>query len=459
MLKLMRTLLCQLGKITVVLLSIGFLSACVTQNYAEDKPLVKKDYNDDQKARTRISLALGYLQMGNHAQAKYNLEKAKQFSPRLPDVYTAFAHYFEKVGEFEQTENSYNQALSFDQENANTLNNFGVFLCRQNRVDEAETYFMRAIEVDTYVRVAETYENIALCHLKEQNFAKAERALKRSIAHSPNSSSSLLQMAQIQYAKGDYYNSVKYISRFELATRRFTPQAIALAYKANQKLGKTDVANGYATMLLKMFPESSLAKQYLVDQLLTISADDLALSYKKYKLLKLGISTNDKSVAIAKKSANQAVKFKQTQPKIVPVEEKLVVDATIIKQTSQSIAVNSQIANQANVTAAQPNNVAISQPVSSQTVTSQIAPQKNVQGPAIVAQKSLGKPAVINTSKSAPVPVPPADKEQKVHVVMAGENLYQVSRKYNIMISTIRRWNDLKTENIHVGQILRLTKP
>ncbi|MDG2393669.1 MAG: tetratricopeptide repeat protein, partial [Thalassotalea sp.] len=137
----------QLGKVALVILSLGSLSACVTQNFAEEKPVVERDYSDTQIARTRISLALGYLQMGNMTQAKYNLEKAKQFSPDLPDVYTAFAHYYETVGEFEQTEEAYLQALSLADDNADTLNNFGVFLCRQGRVDEAETHFMRAIEV------------------------------------------------------------------------------------------------------------------------------------------------------------------------------------------------------------------------------------------------------------------------------------------------------------------------
>ena len=51
------------------------------------------------------------------------------------------------------------------------------------------------------------------------------------------------------------------------------------------------------------------------------------------------------------------------------------------------------------------------------------------------------------------------DSDELVHVVLQGDNLYQISLKYNILINSIRRWNNLKKENIHIGQVLRLTKP
>ena len=440
----------QLGKVALVILSLGSLSACVTQNFAEEKPVVERDYSDTQIARTRISLALGYLQMGNMTQAKYNLEKAKQFSPDLPDVYTAFAHYYETVGEFEQTEEAYLQALSLADDNADTLNNFGVFLCRQGRVDEAETHFMRAIEVPTYVNVSATYENIALCHLKEGNFDKAEKALNRSVLHSPNSASSLLQMAQIQYAKGQYKKSSDYLGRFELATRRFTPQAIALAYKVNKKMGNKEVADSYGTMLLKMFPDSQQAQAFIDNGLVQIEADNLAMEYRKYRLIKSGVKINKKPIVVTRKGSSQNEAFKQTPPTMLATDNKLVADATIAKQTGQSIASNSQIDKQSKPVAA------------SNTTTPTTTQNKPVSAPAANVASNVTttqSPAKQLASVKPALPSVNAVVDYPVHVVEKGENLYQVSLKYNIMISSLRRWNDLKEETIHVGQVLRLTKP
>ena len=81
----------------VPLVSVLGLSACVTENYENDKtqPIVQNQSSKNDMALTRISLGLGYLKMGNTTQAKLNLEKAKFHAPNLVQVHTAFAHYYD----------------------------------------------------------------------------------------------------------------------------------------------------------------------------------------------------------------------------------------------------------------------------------------------------------------------------------------------------------------------------
>ncbi len=450
------------SKIALAILLLGGTSGCVTQNYSEDKPVVDRDFSDEQMAKTRISLALGYLKIGSTAQAKQNLEKAKRIAPRSVEVYTAFAHYYESVGEYEQAEKAYLKALDLNDEDADTLNNFGVFLCRQNRVEEAESYFLKAIKVPSYIRVSESYENIALCYMKEHNFEKAEHGFERSIAHSPNSASSLFQMAQVQYAKGQLQTSAKYLNRFEMATRRFTPEAIALAFKVNQKLGQDEIAQNYVSMLLEMFPESYLAKQYIDNGLAQIEADNLAFQYRKYKLLKSGVKVNAKPKVVSRKKMNKNDGLSVNKPDILIADEKLVKDETIIDQTSQSIARNSQIANHTTATAAKPQTLTTS---TTKTPNAKQTVQPPVNKPVSAA------PSKVSTNKVVPQAMPKVttnvalvqsnatNSTDKVHVVQQGENLYKISVKYNIMISSLRRWNDLTKETIHVGQVLRLSKP
>ena len=433
------------SKLAIVMLALGVTSACVTQNFAEDKPVVDRDYSDDQVARTRISLAFSYLKRGNMQQAKFNLEKAKEYSPNLVDVYTAFAHYYEAVGELEQTEEAYLHALSLDDQDANTLNNFGVFLCRNERVEEAEGYFMQAIRVPTYVRVSETYENIGLCYLKVDNFEKAEEAITRSIMHSPNRASSLMQMAQLQYAMGDYDASSMYLGRYELATRRFTPQAIALAFKVNQKMGNTEIANNYATMLLKMFPESVQSKAYLDNELAKIDADDVAIRYQKYKLLQSGVKVDAKPVVVARKKPPtvETVVPPQQQPKPQNVvqQEKPAVNATNGQQNSQNAVKQGHLVKQ------QKQTTTVVTPPPQQ-------PQQNVK-PAVVQTPVVQQNTQTNTQPTSTT----ISNNDIEHVVQKGENLYQISIKYNVMINTLRRWNNLKSEDIQVGQVLKIKKP
>lgn len=270
-------------KAIVVVSAMVSLSACVTQNYEEnDKPVVESDSSNSEIALTRISLGLGYLKMGNTTQAKFNLEKAKSFAPRSVEVYTAFAHYYETVGEDELTIQSYETALSFKPDDANTLNNYGVYLCRKERLEEAEKQFLRAISIPTYIRVSESYENLAICQLGALNFEKAELYLNKAIDHSPSNSSALYQMMRLQYAIGEYQAAKLFSKRYEKAARRFNAEFLALAYKIYAKLGEAKIASNYGAMLVKMHPQSWYAKQFILNGLESIEVDDLA---EKYQIL------------------------------------------------------------------------------------------------------------------------------------------------------------------------------
>ena len=94
--------------------------------------------------------------------------------------------------------------------------------------------------------------------------------------HSPGNSSTLLQMVRLQYAMGEFTQAKTFEQRFEKVTRRFTPQSLALAYKVYWKLGQRRTAKNYASMLVKMYPQSWEAQQYLLNELELIEADNLA---------------------------------------------------------------------------------------------------------------------------------------------------------------------------------------
>ena len=289
-------------KIIAIAASLSTLSACVTQNYQNaNTPVVENDSTNLEIAMTRISLGLGYLKMGNTTQAKLNLEKAKRFAPDLVQVYTAFAHYYETVGEDALTVSSYEKALSLKPDDADTLNNYGVYLCRQDRLPEAEKQFLRAIAVPSYLLVSQSYENLALCQLKAPNFEKAETYLLKAIDHNPSNSSSLYQMMRLMYAKGDYQAALDFASRFEKATRRFNPDSLALTYKIYQKLNDTRTARNYGSMLVSMFPEAYLSKQYLLNQLAEIEPDELA---EKYRLLNSTELVKDSNKRVVKLTPN-----------------------------------------------------------------------------------------------------------------------------------------------------------
>ena len=400
----------KLSKTFVFIGAMIVLSGCVTQSYENDNstPVVQNEANNNEIAMTRISLGLGYLKMGNTVQAKLNLEKAKRFAPNLVQVYTAFAHYYGTVNEPELAINAYQKALSLNPKDADTLNNFGVFLCKQQQFDEAEKQILKAIAVPSYILVAKSYENIALCQLKAKRFVKAELYLKKAIEHNPSSGSSLLHMVQLQYAKSEFIDAEQFLKRYEKATRRFSPTALALAFKVYSKLRNKITAKNYASMLVKMFPNSFETKQYLLNGLSEIEADRLA---KEYQAIQLALKP--------------AVKNKKRVVVLSP-------------KTAQSTAINRKVSKQ-------------SEPMS-------VAQAAKIEMDKL---KSLQKKANLSVSNKTELPVVvAANNAIPVHVVVKGDSLFSISKKYNIHMKSIEKWNEIQRSGVlKIGDVIYLSDP
>lgn len=414
--------------IAVVIVIAVSLSACVTKKYSDkDKQVVERDFSSQEKALTRITLGLGYLNMGNTSQAKLNLERAKQFAPKMVDVYTAFAHYFEVVGEVEQAINSYETALSLDQNNADALNNYGVFLCRQNQVEKAEQQWLKAIAVPEYLKVSESYENIALCQLDSNQFEKAEISFTKALDHSPQSSSILYRLAQLYYAKREYAKTLNMVSHYERATRKFQPEVLALAYKTHVNLNNSVEAGNYANMLVKMFPKSDETKAFITNQLRNIPADELAKRYREYTF-----ANNLQSPENRQLNQKKVIKFS-------PKSNAITTETTSTKPPMQvtTVVASEDKLSEPSKTGTEP---AISQDI-----------EQVKQMPSVIAPSTQEQQISANGGKMLTIPV---------HVMQKGESLFTVSRQYNITMKALQRWNSIRQPNkLKLGQVIYLADP
>jgi len=384
--------------------------------------------------------------MGNTIQAKLNLEKAKKFAPNLVQVYTAFAHYYDSVGEPEQAITAYEKALSINSDDADTLNNYGVFLCKQKRFQDAEKQILKAIAVPSYILVAQSYENLALCQLQANNFEKAELYLDKAILHSPSNASTLLHMVRLQYAKADYKNAQVFLKKYEKATRRFSPDALALAYKVFEKQFNRKTAKNYGSMLVKMFPNSYESKQYLLNGLQEIDADILAKKYQESLVTKASTKPKKRIVKLSPKSAIKPSENSGLTAKSLAQNE--VIDSAVAENKvddsdlEQDELTKARLRKQALLEAAKQSNTKLNETDSVVSNTAQIDSSE---------QTRIDAKQVNGDQKMVTLPV---------HVVKKGESLFSISKKYNIHMKAIEKWNDLSRSNIlKVGDVIYLANP
>ena len=438
----------QLLPLFIALLTTSTLTACVTQNYGNDKdtPIIENEASNNEIAMTRISLGLGYLKMGNTQQAKLNLEKAKRFSPNLVQVHTAFAHYYDTVDESELATKAYEYALSIDNQDADTLNNYGVFLCRHEKYAAAEKMMLKAIAIPSYILVAQSYENLALCQLKAKQFDKAQTYLEKAIAHSPNRASSLLQMMRLQYAKSDYKSAQTYLYRYEKSTRYFNAEALALAFKIFAKQGNKAIAKNYGNMLVKMFPSSFEAKQYILNELYQIDADKLAEDYRIF--LSGGSSKKSKKrvVILSPKTTASVAKSSFSHDGLKPIMTNSVMPTIEqaaelkVKSVDKNLKSNTRVTN--------------IQPVRMKEAPSKKQTSKKQSNEKITLGIMAGEAQIKQEKKSTLMVSLP------IHVVIQSDNLFTISKHYNIVMESLARWNKLRRPYLlKIGDVLYLSDP
>jgi len=436
----------KLSPFFIVLLATSSLSGCVTQNYGNDKetPLIENESSNDEMAMTRITLGIGYLKMGNTQQAKLNLEKAKRFSPNLVQVHTAFAHYYDTVDEPVLATKAYEHALSINSEDADTLNNYGVFLCRQEKYAAAEEQMLKAIAVPSYILVAQSYENLALCQLKAKHFDKAEIYLEKSIAHSPNRASSLLQMMRLQYAKSDFTLAQAYLYRYEKSTQRINADALALAFKIFAKQGNKRVAKNYGAMLVKMFPSSFSAKQYILNELYHIDADKLAEEYRASLVSDKSTEHKKRVVILSPKNHKVAETAGLSRDGLKPIM------ANSVMPTMQQ---NVELLAKKNKTQfiVKQNVKQVTQQKSPETVQ-KIADETDSEYSAMT-DVVINNAQVKQKDNKYSVPLP-------IHTVEKGDSLFAISEHYNVVMKDLELWNKLRSPYmLSIGDELYLADP
>ena len=239
------------------------LTGCVTETtLVGDKSQRSGNIDTQSAAATRLKLGLGYLEKGEMAQAKMNLEKAEEFDPNNPEILLAKIYYYQKVGDTKQAEQGYKDMLSRYPGNADALNNYGVFLCGNARYAEADKFFMQAVQVPNYNRMDDTYENAATCAYKAGKKSQAVDYLDKALGYSPLSGKLLLVAATLAMDMGNTTKAAYYMQRYG-QTGRASAQSLWLQLELADRNGELAQVQKIGAELVKLFPTSAQAKRYL----------------------------------------------------------------------------------------------------------------------------------------------------------------------------------------------------
>ncbi|MCL1125011.1 type IV pilus biogenesis/stability protein PilW [Shewanella surugensis] len=229
-----------MGGWRILLLISLSLVGCVTQRtyVGTGKPVSDTVFNGLAAAKQRVQLALMYLHKGNNEQAKYNLDKAFLYAPKLEAVNLALAYYHQSVGDKVHTKQAFQDALDADDVSGDSFNNFGVFLCQQGQYTEAEKQFLKAVSELSYTEFSATYENLGICSRKAGKLEKARNYFHKALRYNPRRKTSLLELVEIEVELGDFVAAHEQLTRYYKVLPR-TTESLALGSKIGQGLDES----------------------------------------------------------------------------------------------------------------------------------------------------------------------------------------------------------------------------
>lgn len=265
----------------IISVLLGTLGGCVSQStVVEDDRVAMREANNVEAARTRMVLGLNYLERGDNVQALFNLEKAKSLDPKSPEVYNALAYYYQRVGEFSDAEDAYRDALSADSDNADTYNNYGSLLCQRGKYEQAEKLLLAAVKRPGYIRVSESYENLALCKLAQDDFDAYRSYLQLAIQHGSNRAPAVYRMAELEYAVGDL-NMARRLSDRLQNLGQVAVESSLLRYLIAYQMGDDNTMREMENFILTVYQKTPQAAMVLQRDFKQSSPEILKQRYKK----------------------------------------------------------------------------------------------------------------------------------------------------------------------------------
>lgn len=386
------------------LTALFMLSGCVSEStyVANERQVTQRNVDNTEAAKVRISLGLNYLRRGDTTQALFNLERARSMAPNLPEVYNALAFYYQTVGEHVQAENAYKQAIAKDANNADAYNNYGAFLCQIARYEDAERLLLSAISKPGYIRVAESYENLALCKLEQDGFEQARTYLSSSVSHNGTRISTLINSAALNYAMGHLAEARIDLQRIQ-RLGRVSSRSTLLSFLVAEKQGDEPTQRHAEQLLLTLYIDSNEARLLLQKRVQESEFEQLRERYKSYLL------------------ANLKPTFASTGQVAI---------GQVTGQTTSMPVANPQL------------RIRHKAPESEEAAT----PNNGFSAAEPQTAERAAPAAVINSEPESEPAIP-------FHLVAEGESLHSISVTYNILLARLQEWNKLTPESrLRVGQ-------
>ena len=258
-------LVTRMGMLLLALLA-GLFSGCARSGAAggfgplrgetKDRITASDEPEATRRARVRLELAGAYYSRGQYTTA---LDEVKQSIAADPNIAAAFnlrGLVYASLGDHGLAEESFRKALTLDRSDADVMQNYGWYLCQQNRFGEAALMFKQALDVPQYRDTARTLLAKGVCEARAGQLVQSEATLQRAYELDAGNPATAVNLSEVLFQRGNFERARFIIRRVNAQSEVSNAQTLWLAARIENKLGNVQAAQSLGKELRDRFPQS-----------------------------------------------------------------------------------------------------------------------------------------------------------------------------------------------------------
>lgn len=212
------------------------------------------------RAGIRLQMAVEHYQQGNMPLALQDVDTSIQIDRNYPSAYGIKALIYAAMGDREQADGNFRQAIKLAPKDAEINNNYGWYLCQTGREREAISHFEVAIQDRHYPTPAKPLHNAGVCLKSAGDDTAAEDYLLRAFRLDPTNAVAMFHLADLYLKRGNYQRAKFYSDRL-LSTYEPTAETLWLGLRVARLGNNTTDETRLADRLRNDFPQSREAEQ------------------------------------------------------------------------------------------------------------------------------------------------------------------------------------------------------
>jgi type IV pilus assembly protein PilF len=248
--------------IIFLLISALMLSACNTAVGPSSNQNIRPSPETNDIAKANLNLGIEYLKQGRYEDALESLEKAKAADSSYSATYNMLGLLHQKINKPKKAEQYFKKAISLNSNDSSALNNYGNFLCENNRFEEMLDTYSKAAKNPLYSTPEIAITNAGLCLYNNSRKDEAKIKFQEALKLNPKVPQALIKMSEFSVDEFNYLSARAYLQRYQQVSRH-TARSLWLGIQIERELGDKDAVSSYALLLKNSFPDSDEAAALL----------------------------------------------------------------------------------------------------------------------------------------------------------------------------------------------------